>query len=75
MTFEQPFRLPRAEHAQGVPHDLNPKLNKAQLAISRTIFFFFFAEHSCLQLSEHIYRGQHLFAGTAALIRGWKNTL
>lgn len=38
VTFEQPFRLPRAEQAQGVPPRLNPQLKKAQPAISRTAF-------------------------------------
>lgn len=38
VTFEQPFRLPRAEQAQGVLHRLNPQLKKAQPAISRPAF-------------------------------------
>lgn len=70
MTFEQPFRLPRAEEAQGVLHDLNPQLNKAQLAISRPAFSpFFCKDHFHLQLRKHINRGQHFFVGTVALMR------
>lgn len=38
VTFEQPFRLPRAEQAQGVLPRLNPQLKKAQPAISRPAF-------------------------------------
>lgn len=34
VTFEQPFHVPRAEQAQGVPPRLNPQLKKAQPAIS-----------------------------------------
>lgn len=79
VTFEQPFRLPRAEHAQGVPQDLNPHLNKAQLAISRPIrfiyLFIFLQRPTRLQLSKRINGGQHFFAGTVALIRGRKSSL
>lgn len=38
VTFEQPFRLPRAEQAQGVLPRLNPQLKKAWPAISRPAF-------------------------------------
>lgn len=69
MTFQQPFRLPRAAEAQGVPHDLNPQLNKAQLAISRPDFFPLFLQRPHLQLRKNINGGQHFFAGTVALMR------